>query len=252
MEDIYVSTDSLRSSRSTIVNVSTPPNVMSPPNRFNTLFDGGVKRCAQCLTSVVHFLVICSVCNKLSCCKCVFDVQRCCGIYLCSKVNKVCRTPHYPLVLAHVCTLNQVLPPVSKYFDDLIDNAAQHTRLVKAKFVLNLLTIESINSPEMVFVLTTDLVKCINELGKYCPLFIYILFKNYICTSMLINNMSQIGEGSLPILHDNTAIDQRFKLFYEHVRTTQARIKRKRLIKTTMSQGTLLVCLISAVLVMLL
>ena len=249
MEDIYVSTDSLRSSRSTIVNVSTPPNVMSPPSRFNTLFDGGVKRCAQCMSSVIHFLVICSVCNKLSCCKCIFDVQRCCGIYLCSKVNKICRTPHYPFVLAHACTLNQTLPPVSKYFDDLIDNAVQHARLVKAKFILNLLTIESINSPEMVFVLTTDLVKCINELEN---IFIHILFKSYICTSMLTNNMSQIDEGSLPELHDNTAIDQRFKMFYEHVRTTQAHIKRKRFIKTIMSQGTLLACMISAILVMLL
>ena len=249
MEDIYVSTDSLRSSRSTIVNVSTPPNVMSPPNRFNTLFDGGVKRCAQCLTSVVHFLVICSVCNKLSCCKCVFDVQRCCGIYLCSKVNKVCRTPHYPLVLAHVCTLNQILPPVSKYFNDLIDNAAQHARLVKAKFILNLLTIESINSPEMIFVLTTDLVKCINELEN---IFIHILFKNYICTSMLTNNMGQINGGSLPELDNNTAIDERFKMFYEHVRATQTHIKKKRFIKTIMSQGILLACLFLAVLVMLL
>ena len=249
MEDIYVSSDSLRSPRSTIANVSSPPNVMSPPSRFNTIFNAGVKRCAICLTSVVHFLVLCSVCNKLTCCKCIFDVQRCCGIYLCSKVNRICRTPHYAFALDHACTLNQTLPPVNKYFDDLVDNAVQHARLVKAKFILNLLTIESINSPEMVFVLTTDLIKCINELES---IFVHILFKSYICTSMLISNMSQINEGSLPELSDNTAMDRKFKMFYEHVRTTQKHVRKKRFVKTIMSQGTLLACLISAVLIMLL
>ena len=73
MEDIYISSDSLESSRSTIVNVSSPPNVQSPPSKFNSLFNGNVKRCSQCLTSIVHFLIICSVCNKLSCCKCIHD-----------------------------------------------------------------------------------------------------------------------------------------------------------------------------------
>ena len=76
----------------------------------------------------------------------------------------------------------------------------------------------------MVFILTTDLVKCINELEN---IFIHILFKNYICTSMLTNNMGLINEGSLPELDNNTAIDQRFKMFYEHVRATQASLRKK-------------------------
>ena len=249
MEDIYVSSDSLRSSRSTIVNVSSPPNFQSPPSKFNSLFDGSVKRCSQCLTSIVHFLIICSICSKLSCCKCIYDVKKCCGIYLLSKVNKICRTPHYPFVLAHVCTLNQTHPPVSKYFDDSIDNFIQHGRLVKAKFILNLLTIENVNNADMVFVLTTDLVRCINKLEN---MFIHILFKNYVCTSMLTNNMGQINGENLPELDDRTVIDERFRMFYEHVRSTQAHTRKNRIVKTVVSQGLLLVCFLLATLVMLL
>ena len=69
---------------------------------------------------------------------------------------------------------------------------------------------------------------------------------------MLTSNMSQINEGSLPELSDNTAIDQRFRMFYEHVRATQKHVRKKKFIKTIVSQGTLLACLILAVLIMLL
>ena len=249
MEDIYISSDSLESSRSTIVNVSSPPNVQSPPSKFNSLFNGNVKRCSQCLTSIVHFLIICSVCNKLSCCKCIYDAKRCCGIYLLSKVNKICRTPHYPCVLSHSCHLNQTHPPVSKYFDDSIDNFVQHGVLAKAKFILNLLTNENVNNADMVFVLTIKLVKCINKLED---IFVHILFKNYVCTSMLMNNMGQINGENLPQLDNRTVINDQFRWLYDHVRSTQAHTRRNKIVKTVVSQGLLLVCFLVATLVMLL
>ena len=249
MEDIYVSSDSLRSSHSTAANVSTPPHFQSPPSKFNSLFNGSVKRCSQCLTSIIHFLIVCQICNKLSCCKCIYDVKKCCNIYLLSKSNKICRTPHYPFVLAHVCTLNQTHPPISKYYDDSIDNFIQHGRLVRAKFILNLLTNENVSNGDLVFILLTDLVKSINKLEN---MFVHILFKNYVCTSMLTNNMSQINGENLPELDDRTVTDVRFRMLYDHVRSTQAHTRKNRIVKTVVSQGLLLVCFVSAVLVMLL
>ena len=150
MEDIYISSDSPKSPQSTAANVSTPPNFQSPPSKFNSLFSGNIKRCSQCLTSIIHFLIICQICNKYSCCKCIYDVKKCCNVYLLSKINKIIRTPHYPFCLGHVCTLNQTHPPVSKYYDDSLDNFIQHDRLVRAKFILNMLTVENVSNGNMV------------------------------------------------------------------------------------------------------
>ena len=102
---------------------------------------------------------------------------------------------------------------------------------------------------EMVLVLTTDLIKSINKLEN---MFIHILFKNYVCTSMLTINMGQINGENLPELDDRTVIDERFRMFYEHVRSTQAHTRKNRIVKTVVSQGLLLVCFFLATLVMLL
>ena len=247
MEDIYISSDSGESS--TIVNVASPPSFQSPPGKFNSLFNGNIKRCSKCLYSLVHFLIVCSVCSKLFCCKCIYDTKRCCGIYLLSKVNKIFRTPHYPFVLTHVCTLNQNHPPVSKYFDDSIDNFVQHDRLAKTKFILNLLTTENVNNADMILVLTVNLVKCINKLDN---IFVHILFQNYICTSMLTNNMAQINGESLPELDNRTVIDEKFRMLYNHIRSTQKHTRKNKIVKAMLSQGLALACFIVAILVMLL
>ena len=101
----------------------------------------------------------------------------------------------------------------------------------------------------MVFVLLTDLIKSINKLEN---IFVYLLFKNYVCTSMLTNNMSQINGENLPELDDRTVIDERFRMLYDHVRSAQAHTRKNRIVKTVVSQGLLLVCFVTAVLVMLL
>ena len=162
MEDIYISSDSI-TPQSTAVNVSTPPTLKSPPSKFDSLFSGNIKRCSQCLTSIVHFLIMCQICNKYSCCKCIYDVKKCCDVYLLLKINKIIRTPHYPFCLTHVCTLNQTHPPISKYYDDSLDNFIQHDRLVKAKFILNMLTVENVNNGDLVYILLISLVKRIKK-----------------------------------------------------------------------------------------
>ena len=247
MEDIYVSSDSLRSSHSTAANVSTPPHFKSPPSKFNSLFNGSVKRCSQCLTSVIHFLIVCQICNKFSCCKCIYDVKKCCDVYLLSKINKMIRTPHYPFCLGHVCTLNQTHPPVSKYYDDSLDNFIQHDRLVRAKFILNMLTVENVSNGNMVFILLTDLVKSINKLEN---VFVHILFKNYVNTSMLTNNLGQIDGENLPKLPPSRMIDDRFRMLYNHVRSTQAYTRKNKIIKTVVSHGLVLTCFVGAIIAM--
>ena len=101
----------------------------------------------------------------------------------------------------------------------------------------------------MVFVLTTDLVKSINTLEN---IFIHILFKNYVCTSVLTNNMCQIKGESLPELDSRMVIDERFRMLYDHVRSAQAHTRKNRIMTTIVSQGLLLICFVTAVLVMLL
>ena len=105
------------------------------------------------------------------------------------------------------------------------------------------------NNADMVFVLTINLVKCINKLED---IFVHILFKNYVCTSMLTNNMGQINGENLPELDNRTVIDDRFRWLYDHVRSTQAHTRRNKIVKTVVSQGLLLVCFLVATLVMLL
>ena len=240
MEEIYISSDSPKSPQSIAVNVSTPPSFQSPPSKFNSLFNGSIKRCSLCLTSIVHFLIICQICNKYCCCRCTHDVKKCCNIYLLSKLNKIIRTPHYPFFLGHVCTLNQNHPPVSKYYDEYLDNFIKHERLVKAKFILNMLTVDNLCSGDMVFILLMGLIKNIKKLDN---VFVYILFKNYVSTSILTSNLSQMDGKNLPELPASRNIDDRFRMSYNCAKLTQAHIRKNKMIKTVASHGLVIIAM---------
>ena len=235
MEDIYES-DSVKSSQSIAVNLSASPELQSPPslnhNRFVSLFGGNVKRCSQCLTAVVHFIIACSICHKLSCCKCIEQVKKCCNVYLLNKMNRIIRTPHYPLFLNHVCSLNQTSPPEKRHYDDMTDNFICHERLVRAKFSLNLLTVEKIDNESLVLILLQDLMANIELLES---LFVHLLFNGWIPTSMLTSNLALLNGRTLPKMPDSRYIDIRFKILYQHVLSTQKDIKKHKLLKVFLS-----------------
>ena len=237
-KEIYVSSDV--SPQSIAVNLSSPPNFQSPPSRFNSLFNSSIKRCSLCLTSLVHFLIICQICNKFCCCRCTHDVQKCCNIYLLSKVNRIIRTPHYPFVLNHVCTLSQNHPPLSKYYDENLDSFMKHEHLVKAKFMLNMLTVDNLCSGDMVFTLLMGLIKNIKKLDN---VFVYILFKNYVSTSILTSNLSQMDGKNLPELPASQNIDDRFRMSYNCAKLTQAHIRKNKMIKTVASHGLVIIAM---------
>ena len=240
-EAIYISTDSPKSPFSTAVNVPTPVNFQSPPSRFNSLFSASIKRCSTCLTSLVHFFIICQICNKLSCCKCAHNGPKCCGIYLLSKVNRIVRTVHYPFVLSdHVCTLSQKYPPLSKYFDENLDSHIRHEKLVEAKFMLNMLVVDNLCSGDFVFTLLISLISNIKQLDS---VFVHILFKNYVTTSTLMGNLNQMQGEDLPQLPASENIDTRFRMSYDYARLTQKRIRRNNTIKKFTVYSLVLLCL---------
>ena len=137
--------------------------------------------------------------------------------------------------------------PVSKYYDDSLDNFIKHELLVKAKFILNMLSVENINNGDMVFILLTNLVKSIKKLEN---IFIHILFKNYVNTSMLTNNLSQMDGKNLPELPASRIIDDRFRMLYNHVKLTQAHTRKNKIIKTVVSHGLVLTCFVVAIVAM--
>ena len=110
-----------------------------------------------------------------------------------------------------------------------------------------MLTIENVNNGDLVFILLTNFVKSVRKLEN---VFVHILFKNYVNTSMLTNNLGQIDGKNLPELPASRIIDDRFCMLYNHVRSTQAYTRKNRFIKTIVSHGLLITCFVGAILAM--
>ena len=234
--DIFASTDSVQSNQSVVANRTTSPKLPSPPcppNTFVNLFSHNIKRCSRCMASVVHFLIICSLCNKMTCCRCIEQVGKCCNIVLLNKLNRILRTAHYANCLQHVCNLNQNSPPVKKYYDDMTDSVLGHKDLVQARFSLQVLSEEKLNE-SLVVAFIIDLVNILESLES---LYVHLLFSDWVPTNRLTENLSTLNGKISPNLPPSNHIDVRFKMLYQTLQTAQMSTRRQTFFRNLLSNG---------------
>ena len=115
---------------------------------------------------------------------------------------------------------------------------------MKAKFILNMLTVDNLCSGDMVYTLLMSLIENIEKLDN---VFVYILFKNYISTSILTGNLTQMQGENLPELPASQNIDTRFRMSYNCARLTQTHIRKNKMIKAVASHGLVLICFFIAI-----